>query len=105
MGFAMPFVTLSVGKFLGISELATCERARLFAPDMLEQLWSAAGAEFLEGTPLLRYCSSCQDVHCYFPNVSVAKRLSGKQLILDMVSYRRAVLPSEGLRPWITQTS
>lgn len=97
--FAMPFVAVSVGKFLGISELATCERARVFVPDVLEQLWSEAASECVGATPLLRYCS------CFNCNPFARKGLRGKQLIAEMEAYRRTVLPSDELKPWVSQTS
>jgi len=91
---ALPFVSLSVGDFLEISDLASCERARLFSPSILEQLWTEAAWRWFENQVLW----SCMSSFMYTD-------LQGKMLVSEMRDYRRAVIASPLWEPWITQMS
>mmetsp|Transcript_66010 Transcript_66010/g.115516 ORF Transcript_66010/g.115516 Transcript_66010/m.115516 type:complete len:303 (+) Transcript_66010:1-909(+) len=88
-------VALSIGPFLDISELAACERAQIFSPDVFEWLWDAAGKKLLGATPLWNITA----------NHFLENGLRGKQLVSQIESLRRAVIPSKWLKAWIVQTS
>lgn len=92
---ALPFVSMSVGVFLDVPELASCEMAPTFSPCVFQHLWDVAALKLLERTPL--WNNTAQEF--------VEKGFQGKRLVSGMTSWRRAVFPSKSWRPWIVETS
>jgi hypothetical protein len=94
--FALSSVALSIGEFLGTSELATCERAQLFSPAIFEWLWDVAGSKMLGDTPFW-------DIAAY----QFLECSHGKDVISQIQSLKRnLIVPQEHLRrQWIAKTS
>jgi len=88
-------VALSIGAFLTISDLASCERAKLFSRYAIEWLWDVAGSKILENTPLWNIT-----VNHFLEN-----GLRGKAIISQIVALKRCVTLSKRLEPSVVRTS
>lgn len=90
--FSLPFVPLSVVEFLEMSDLASCETAQLFSPNIVQLLWDVVGRRWLSSQLLLT-------------RSFLEAKLHGKRLITELMRYRRTVLVSASWKPWIVETS
>jgi len=104
--FALPFVPLSVGEFLELSDLAYCETAQLFCPNVFQLLWDMAGKRLLSSQVLMTLAGRCWLSASGFRASSFLEgEIQGKRLIAELIRYRRTVLVLDSWKPWITETS
>jgi len=90
---------LHVGDYLDVPDLASCETAKLFCPEVQDQAWHYSAARYLSSMPPWgpRAQKSIEKLH--------EQDLSGKQFIFQVLGLARSLMPPEAWQPWIQKTS